>query len=256
MYVGTLGSGCKGSVPRGWRHGRSCQHTVRMVERVVGRLGAQWVDFGWPSCAWGKAHHTRVWLSLHSTSVLGPQAWRTVVRDSTPTWCDARRVRPQSFTTCRQRPGASGLHASAVGSAGASESVEPQTHRPSIVASIEDGRYTGDTIMHEPNAAMWIRIADALNRLQEAAATARVRRSRAASLRERARELSAQLAPIAKARASATRAQIEFDHYPGLMVGPLEIRRRKSCHLPAAVRQARQAPACAGPCVVSSGPSK
>jgi hypothetical protein len=43
-------------------------------------------------------------------------------------------------------------------------------------------------------AAMWIRIADALNRLQEAVATATIQRSRAVLLRERARELSAHLA--------------------------------------------------------------
>jgi hypothetical protein len=43
-------------------------------------------------------------------------------------------------------------------------------------------------------AALWMRIADALNRLQAAAATAKVQRARAAVLRERARELSAHLA--------------------------------------------------------------
>jgi hypothetical protein len=43
-------------------------------------------------------------------------------------------------------------------------------------------------------AAMWIRIADVLNRLQEAVATATIQRSRAVLLRERARELSAHLA--------------------------------------------------------------
>jgi hypothetical protein len=43
-------------------------------------------------------------------------------------------------------------------------------------------------------AAMWMRIADAMNGLQEAAATANVQRARAAVLRERAREMSARLA--------------------------------------------------------------
>ena len=46
-----------------------------------------------------------------------------------------------------------------------------------------------------------MRVADALNRLQEVRATADAQRSRAAALRTRARELSAQLAQLAKARA-------------------------------------------------------
>jgi hypothetical protein len=51
-------------------------------------------------------------------------------------------------------------------------------------------------------AALWIRIADALNRLQEATENAKAQRSRAAALRTRARELSVQLQSIAEGRAS------------------------------------------------------
>src|SRR5687768_10047346 len=55
MYAGTLGSACRGSVPPEWRRGRWCPHTARMAEWVVGRLGAQRVDFGWPSVCLGES---------------------------------------------------------------------------------------------------------------------------------------------------------------------------------------------------------
>ena len=56
--------------------------------------------------------------------------------------------------------------------------------------------------MDQPHAELWMRVADAPNRLREAKAAADAQRSRAAALRTQARELSAQLAQLAKARAS------------------------------------------------------
>jgi len=52
-------------------------------------------------------------------------------------------------------------------------------------------------------AAMWMRVADALARLREAAALADAQRSRSVLLRERAREQSARLATTIAAVSSA-----------------------------------------------------
>jgi hypothetical protein len=108
MYAGTLGSGCRGSVPREWRRGRSCPHTARMAEWVVGRLGAQRVDFGWPSVCLGESSSYTCMAepAKHiGTRTIG------IENDGTRLDCDVPR-RPV---------------------------------RPHMAALIQGGRYTGDT---------------------------------------------------------------------------------------------------------------
>jgi hypothetical protein len=72
-------------------------------------------------------------------------------------------------------------------SAGVTVRLKPDRRQVSL------GGYRRHTDRRLP-AAMWMRIADAMNRLQEAAATAKVQCARAAVLRERGRELSAHVA--------------------------------------------------------------
>src|SRR5688572_25802899 len=95
MYAGTLGSGCRGSVPREWRRGRSCPHTARMAEWVVGRLGAQRVDFGCPSVCLGESS---------SYTRMAEPAKHIGTRTREPKCCDVDTDRRRSESAAQLAP--------------------------------------------------------------------------------------------------------------------------------------------------------
>jgi hypothetical protein len=72
--------------------------------------------------------------------------------------------------------------------------IQDGTSRTADAQGCPCARYTLP-LMPTPDPQVWMRVAEVLKELRELAATARIQRSRAVALRERARELSEQLGP-------------------------------------------------------------